>query len=46
VKAAWLLAVNLYEHWQLRRGFRVADRQQRRLVCGEDVIEALREIAR
>lgn len=45
MKLFWLLG-NLYEHWQLNRGFRIADRRQRRVQFGEDVIEALREITR
>lgn len=33
---------NLYQHFQLNRGFRVAERSDRRVLSGEALIDAIK----
>lgn len=39
----WCLALNLFERAKVNVGFRIAERTDRRVLLGDDLIEAIKE---
>jgi hypothetical protein len=46
IRICWCLAVNLFEHAKVNVGFRLAERTDRRVLLGDDLIEAVRKATR